>query len=231
MIIGISGRAQAGKSSLAKFLQSEAANVKIYSFATPIKEMCVEVLGLHPDNIYGDDFNKQKQTHLKWQEMPGVCCDKSLYDDFSEEAKEYIVYHEPGYMTNREVMEFVGTGLFRKMYADCWIEATFNKIRYDLQKQQIMSDKQFLIPVIDDVRSVNEVEKIQQHGGKVIRLNRDPLMRTSSIERGLDTDKFDWDKFDLVIQNKGMQEDEKNSIALKFVESYYENLKTEPLSI
>lgn len=226
-LIGISGRAQAGKSTLANHLKKTLdVNVQIYSFADSLKkDVCIKVLGLAYDNIYGSNEDKDKLTYLKWQNMPGVCTDKSLYDTFCDDSKEYIAYHEPGFMTNREVMEFVGTGLFRKMYEDCWIDATFRIA------ETTGSDTGTTISIIEDVRSPNEVDAIQSRGGKVIRLTRDPLMRTSTIERNLDSDKFDWSKFDLVIQNKSMSLSEKNKLAATFIREQYENNETQSLCV
>ena len=57
------------------------------------------------------------------------------------------------------------------------------------------------IALIPDVRFPNEVKAIRENGGCVIRLNRDIFNDTHPCERALDKDVFDWDNFDYIIDN------------------------------
>ena len=68
-------------------------------------------------------------------------------------------------MTAREVMQYVGTDVFRKIQHDVWAGATIKKI--DLEKPDLA--------VIADCRFPNEVDAIQKAGGLVIKLNRNPF--------------------------------------------------------
>lgn len=153
-----------------------AQTVKIYSFADPLKtDICMNVLGLFYDQCYGSDDNKNEITHLKWEDMPGI-------------------EHNKGYMTAREVMEWVGTALFRKMNTNCWADAIINRINRDQPK----------FALITDVRFPNEVLKLQTNNGIVIRLTRNPLNSSADPEVALDKDRFDWSKFDHIVDNSNM---------------------------
>lgn len=153
--------------------------LKIYSFADPLKKLCVDVLGLSHEQCYGTDEQKNTPTNLRWEDMPGVTC---LPDAESIS----------GFMTGRQVMEYVGTSIFRKMYSDVWVNATINQIKRDDTK----------LAIICDCRFPNEVEAIKQVSGKVVRLTRDPFNSSFSSEAALDSDKYDWTNFDFVIDNK-----------------------------
>ena len=57
------------------------------------------------------------------------------------------------------------------------------------------------ISVIPDVRFPNEVKAIRENGGCVIRLKRDVFNDNHPCESALDEDVFDWNNFDYVIDN------------------------------
>ena len=178
--------------------------LKIYSFADPLKKLCVDVLGLSHEQCYGTDEQKNTPTNLRWEDMPGVTClpdaewmtiFDSNYDDnhINDTCQRLgLHYHESGFMTGRQVMEYVGTSIFRKMYSDVWVNATINQIKRDDTK----------LAIICDCRFPNEVEAIKQVSGKVVRLTRDPFNSSFSSEAALDSDKYDWTNFDFVINNK-----------------------------
>jgi hypothetical protein len=94
-------------------------------------------------------------------------------------------------ITARDAMQIIGTDIFRKLDPNVWIKATITKI---------IREKPDLA-VITDCRFPNEVEAIQNIGGKVIRLTRNPHNSDHLSECILDKDKYDWSKFDHVIDN------------------------------
>lgn len=152
--------------------------VKVYSFADPLKaDICMNVLGLSYEQCY-DENGKNELTHLRWADMPGL---KSKKD-------------RPEFMTGREVMEYVGTDIFRKIYLKSWSQGTINKIKRDSPQ----------IAIIMDTRFPDEVSPVQENNGIVIRLTRNPENSDSEPESALDKDKFDWDKFDYIIDNENL---------------------------
>lgn len=115
-IIAIAGRKQSGKSTSCDFIKSKLNSIdpnlsaKIYSFADPLKQdICMNILGLTYDQCYGSDDDKNTLTTLLWTDMPG-------YNPSASSLK--------GYMTARQVMEFVGTNIFRMMKDSVWVDAT-----------------------------------------------------------------------------------------------------------
>jgi hypothetical protein len=196
--------------------------IKNYSFADPLKELCINVLGLDHTQCYGSDTEKNTPTHLKWDNMPGVLTEKGIADMLGTREVRgrlgsyyqkvlngdgaYLAYHPPGEMTAREVLQFVGTEIFRKMYPDVWADATIRRIKQD----------DSLFSVITDVRFPNEVEAIKKAGGKVIRLTRNMESNDAHpSEVALDPDVYDWNNFDAILDNKEMSIGEQNQCIIQ----------------
>jgi hypothetical protein len=161
------------KQALAKL----SPHIQLYSFADPLKQdICINILGLTWDQCYGSDYNKNTMTSLKWEDMPG--------------------YHgsSQGLMTAREVMEYVGTGIFRQIKLSSWVNGTINKILKEQPK----------LAVIIDCRFPNEIEAIKNHNGKVIRLSRSKYNSDSESESILDEKQYDWSQFDFIVRNDDM---------------------------
>lgn len=203
------------KEFLAKYLDEY---VKLYSMADILKkEVCIKILGLKYEELYGTDEEKNRETHLRWEDMPGVYTGpkelleklKDLAGDTDAEldrdgpvegrlGKYYdivngIICHEPGNMTAREVMQYVGTDIFRKMYNDVWVDALLRRINED----------QPAIALICDIRFPNEVFGVQRSGGIVIRLTRHNGSNDQhSSETSLDPQHFQWSNFNYVLDNQ-----------------------------
>lgn len=151
--------------------------IKLYSFADPLKQdICMGILGLSWEQCYGSDEHKNTPTNLQWEDMPG----------YSGAQK--------GSMTARQVMEYVGTEIFRKMDTNIWANTTVRKIQKDRPK----------IAVIMDCRFPNEVETIKSIGGYVIRLTRQPYESNHISENILNQESYDWNNFNFIIDNDNM---------------------------
>lgn len=148
--------------------------IKKFSHATPLKEFCVNVLGLNPAHVYGSQEDKNNLTHLKWEDMPTKT-------------------KKTGFMTVREVMEYFGTEIVRKMYSRAWAKASI---------KSILSFGS-LVGVNDDTRFIDEVEEIQAVGGKVIRLTLVTEESAKNTHRS-NVELDNYDKFDAVIDNQNM---------------------------
>tara|TARA_R110002167_G_scaffold70964_1_gene200411 strand:- start:11223 stop:12131 length:909 start_codon:yes stop_codon:yes gene_type:complete len=158
--------------------------VKKYSFADTLKQIATELFKIPRECVYGTNEQKnQLQEHLLWENMPGVVTDDNA-DIFSDVAEasllpdEYpsdyskLTHHKPGPMTAREFLQFLGTDIMRKMYEPIWVE----RVIADIQSEKP------LLAVVDDVRFLNEIEAIQNVGGKVIGLGRQPFESSHSSE-------------------------------------------------
>ena len=55
IIIGLSGKKSSGKTSLCNYFQSFLKTPKIYSLAEPLKNFCIDVLGLSYEQCYGTE--------------------------------------------------------------------------------------------------------------------------------------------------------------------------------
>lgn len=150
--------------------------IKNYSFADMLKEViCMQVLGLSREQCYGTDEEKNTSTKIKWGDLPTPNTqvkDKSL--------------------TAREVMQYVGTDLFRKMYPNVWADSTITKIKRESTE----------LAIITDIRFPNEVEAVQENGGKVIRLTRDPS--NGEDQHPSETALDGYEGFDLVVDNSSL---------------------------
>lgn len=198
-ILAFSGRKQSGKSTGASYVHdliydSTKLTSKIYSFADPLKQdICMNILGLTYDQCYGSDNDKNSLTDLSWEDIPA-------YD--INYANRYS-----GKMTAREVMEVIGTNIFRKIKNNVWVNATLSLIQRD----------NFDVAIIADCRFPNEVDAILDIGGLVIRVTKDPFKSTSDAEIALDQDNYDWQKFSLVIDNSYLKMAEKNALIQQFL--------------
>jgi hypothetical protein len=192
--------------------------IKIYSFAYYLKKIATEVMGLSYESVYGTNDQKNKETYLRWENMPGVVipfdastvlCDMCGHGENPEclEASLPIKVHESGPMTAREVLQYLGTEIFRKMHNNVWVDATIRRIQ--IEKPEIA--------LVCDVRFPNEVEGIQKAGGKVIRLTRNVLgADVHASELALD----DYDGFDAIIDNQNMTIPEQNQAVCELLEQW-----------
>jgi len=124
-------------------------SVKIYALADPLKQMSIDLLGLPEDQVYGTDSDKSKDTNIKWENMP--CKER-----YSNQKKR-------GRMTVREVLQHLGTEVFRVIDKNIWVNTLLRKIDEDRPK----------IALICDVRFDNEIESLKEKGAIVLGLKRD----------------------------------------------------------
>lgn len=187
-IIAFAGRKQSGKTTCSEFVAKyyngtiePFNNAKIYNFADPLKQdICMNILGLSYSQCYGEDIDKNTPTQLVW------------------DGKQ---------LTAREVMQFVGTDVFRKMKHDVWASATIQKINNDKPS----------LAIIADCRFPNEVEAVKEAGGIVIKLNRNPHNSNHASETALDEENYSIKNFDLVIYNENISIDEQNNMVISFL--------------
>jgi hypothetical protein len=172
-IIAFSGRKQSGKTICSEFLKglllsNGYSDVEIYNFADPLKEdICMNMFGLSYVQCYGEDHNKNELIDAYWE-------DKQL--------------------TARDLMQLIGTDLFRKLNNNVWVNALINKIKKS--KLQVV--------IVSDCRFPNEVEAIKNNGGIVFRLNRNPHKSEHISESILDACRYDWNNFNAIINNEHM---------------------------
>ena len=219
VMVDSEGVEQSGKGALdttrtdAEFAEWAAYNmwpyVKRYSFASTLKEIAVGLFGLKEDNIYGNNIQKNQKTHLHWDDMPGVITNavlakkkaiKKLIDD------GVLIYHKAGKITHREFLQFFGTEICRKMYEDIWR----TKLIEDVVRESP------LLAVIDDCRFPDEIEAIQDAGGKVINLTRNKFTDSHASESAL----TGFSGFDVSIDNENLSIHETNIEIIQHLDSW-----------
>lgn len=139
-------------------------HIKNYAFADKLKILCHEMFDIPLELLFGTDEQKEtKIEHLLWENMPGIYTDEFAFE--MEKLSNFgFTFHDPGPMTVREVLQFMGTEIFRKIWEPVWI-------RY-LIKQIVQENSE--MPIITDVRFVNEAKAIKDAGGILIKLHRKP---------------------------------------------------------
>jgi hypothetical protein len=185
-IIAFAGRKQSGKTTCSEFVANivignSIGNVKIYNFADPLKQdICINILGLTYDQCYGSDESKNELVNCFWENKQ---------------------------LTAREVMQMVGTDMFRAMQTNVWSSATVRKIQQEKPT----------VAIIADCRFPNEVDAIRKVGGLVIKLTRNPYNSDHLSEMALDDNRYDQNNFDLVIDNRYLNIGEQNKIIYNFL--------------
>lgn len=164
------------------------------SFAAPLKQMCGDLFGLTDAQMWGDERNSL--TQVKWENLPHFeeiddslryaaekragldtrHLHKGYWDDPKQKRfEEYLrlcdVYRaeagKQGLMTARELLQEVGTGIFRRMDPDCWVRAAMA----DCEERFLdLGYQETPLFVFDDLRFANEAAAIEKKGGVVVRL-------------------------------------------------------------
>lgn len=208
IIIGISGKKQAGKDTVCNFLSIYLNNkyhykhncCKSYSFADSLKEkICMGVMGLTYEQCYGTDEEKNTLTSYKWDNLP----DNIRFPYSSSRETGDIISIRTGFMTAREIMQVVGTNIFRAYFDDSiWVNATLRNIKED--------NCDFAL--ISDVRFPSEVEGIIKNNGYVFRLLRD-ICESDCHESEVALDNYNWNSNKdniFIIDNSKMSIDQQN---------------------
>ena len=179
--ICLAGKMQTGKTASANIIEKHLASLgytsRITSFAEPLKEMCISILNLPRKLVFGTKADKETLTHICWD---------TLNLDIRRKYGQGNLRSGP--MTIREVLQIVGTEIFREqLYHNVWAEAPFIK----------SYDDDFVI--LDDVRFVNEKIFAEGSGALVIRLKRD----TGIINEHISETELDNVKFEHEYKNNG----------------------------
>lgn len=222
LIVAISGKKQAGKNTVAEYVRHiYPERVRLYSYADKLKQFCIECLGLSHHQCYGSDAEKNTLTQLLWENMPGVTTHPHwcgvLFDKDGRvrgrEKDNTLIYHAPGPMTAREVMQFFGTEIGRKMYNNIWVDATIRQIKQDRMP----------IAILTDCRFPNEVQAVLDCKGIIIRLTRNIFgdEDVHESELVLDANRFNWELFTYIVDNHEMDIESANRLVYDLIDKAY----------
>lgn len=200
MIIGLSGKSGSGKnlaadlilyniwkskkfeipdSVLPSFLvNSEYTKMidwELRAFADKVKDIVCLLIGCTKKDLESQEF-KATEVPLCWQII--------------KDAGKYPLYKNGNIPTYRQVLQFIGTDLFRNQFnPEVWINAALNT-----------SPASNII--ITDCRFPNEADAILERGGILIRLQRNiNKLSSNSVNHSSETALDDYTKFTHIINN------------------------------
>ena len=196
MILGFAGKAATGKTTaanhMALLLDKECRvvpmamvlrdEVEAFLRAVGADESVPLVYGCQDDKVRVFSVNeKQALTHCpKWQH-------------FISEHQE--IQDKPGQtaVTVRRILQWWGTEYRRDQDPDYWTKAWGRKIeQFDLENIHVL---------IDDVRFMNELDAIKEHGGLIVKIERPGFDGANNHASETALDEYnDWDK---VLLNDG----------------------------
>lgn len=190
-IIGFSGRKGSGKNTCADVLTERIYEthdgqniprvklVRTYAFADPMKRVCQQFFGLTPEQCYGENSQKNTPSIVHWGNFPA----------------QVGIDRPERYMTGRELLQYFGTEVLRRMDTQAHVRALL----------WMINDENPLYAFVTDVRFPNEVAAVQENGGKVIRLTRCLYPDDNhESETALDPENYDWNNFDYILDNKNI---------------------------
>lgn len=118
-------------------------------FAYSLKDFCADHFNIPRNLVYGSDQDKATLTDIEWDNFPGCCTNLRLFQKISKISKNApLFYHPPGKMSIREILQYFGTEVVRKMYSPAWVEATYQRL--------LRSNAHF--GIVSDCRFPNELE-------------------------------------------------------------------------
>ena len=233
VLIGVSGKKQSGKSLLCDNIYDkyaiEGADITMYSFAQVLKRnVCIDVLGLTNEQCNGTDEQKNLETIYTWDNLPeevrlkntnawfvdglGIITQEEWDEKYGRECffDKSVPALRIGQMTAREIMQVVGTDIFRQYFDDnIWVNATLRQINKDKPK----------IALISDVRFPSEVDAVINSGGYIVRLLRD-VCKADPHESETALDNYDfvsWGSRVCIVNNQKMSVEEKNHIVINYL--------------
>lgn len=180
-IIGLVGKKQSGKDTLAEYLVEEYGYVR-YAFADPIKEACQVIFGFTDEQCWGGE---KEIMDTYWKVTP-----RKIFQVFGTELFQYEL---PKYATE---LSDIGRSFWVYRFAR-WYE------------QQLEKNPQVKI-VITDVRFLFEAELIKRLGGMIVNITRTNQLNTDThaSEMEMETIAHDFQILnDSTIQNLHQQAD------------------------
>jgi hypothetical protein len=185
VFIVLSGKKQTGKDTsgnmIKNILLERGLVAELTAFAEPLKRMCIDIIGLDENLIYGNNEDKETLTHVIWDNFPEEIRLKYSNSTYMDSiCNNELPKMRSGPMTIREVLQVIGTDIFRQMIDwDIWAKSPFNK-KWDAD-----------VVIITDCRFPNEKDVTESRGGVIIRLERDTRLDDShESETALDGFSF-----------------------------------------
>jgi hypothetical protein len=194
MVIGVSGKARSGKDTFSEMLAKEL-NKEAYppyvmmAFAHELKTRCQAAFDLSYEQLWGNEKEEPDKRYIKIAKDPR---------SFEEKTKELGVI--PGlpidiYWTAREIMQEYGA-FYRSIDSQFWIKNLF----------RVAEQKEYKNVIITDVRYLNEADYILEHGGAVIRVERENKDDVHGMQHPSEVELDGYKKFTFTVLNNSTLE-------------------------
>lgn len=183
-IIAFLGPAGSGKSLCCQLLhdlgQAEGKKVTRLSFADPLKKVCSDIYCFAYD-IPSESF-------------------------YGTQDEKDLTHETVGFRSGREILQFLGTGCFRAMTPDVWIQ-------YLVKHCEVVARYGTDLIVIDDLRFTNEAAALRKLGAYIVRVQREQppsngsaAMHLSETEQQtIDADEILWNSTDIRALRRQLQ--------------------------
>ncbi len=181
MIVGITGRAGAGKDSVASIVQElyPEMNFQIKGFADKLRQVASLLTGIPAEDMKRQEVKEQVLGEEWWYYHLGYTDIKVSYFDAQKGGYGKMDFDDLQMMTVRSLLQKLGTnGVRDNVHMDTWGNALM--VDYKMKNVFIghrMSDDGAIVQrmpnwLIPDTRFPNELEAITSRGGICIRIVR-----------------------------------------------------------
>lgn len=216
-LVGISGRAGAGKDTVGRMLVETVPGARTVAFAEPMKRFVSEIYDWPLEKLEDLEFketpdpryvrmSKGQIAALDWVDLvekwhEGRYGKQMIHEVLGLTLPEYVdwVRCDVVHLTPRRALQIAGTEIGRACYQNTWVDLCMRRV------QQLISEGCPLV-VTTDCRFENEADAILARGGEVIRVERPGTVQaTHASEAGC--------KYSLHINNDGTLSDLRVQVA------------------
>jgi hypothetical protein len=196
---------------------------KVYSFADSLKQVCVDVLGLRPEQCYGTDEQKNSLTQFKWEKLPEAirwtgnrrtlsvnyitelyCRVEGCGRVGKPKCAECQESADSRAEAQRQVAEWnaslklrtgfmTGREVMQVFGTDVMRKMFYDNVWVNATVNRIKADNKKLA-LIADMRFRTELNALYPFGAYIVRLERNILHDTHASE--VDFDGFDWTPYE-----------------------------------
>lgn len=190
MIIVLSGKARSGKDTVAGILKDmfyeDKKTVRVVAYADFLKNILGKCFLLTHEQLYGN---------AKEQPIEGLKISSALH------------LEQERFWTPRELLQFIGTDVFRKINPDCWVNVI---------KSNTLFGSDAANTIITDGRFANEIDWVlEEANGLHIHIERDDRTFVNNPEHISENALPSFKAHDkrICIKNNGTLEDLRNKLS------------------